>query len=73
MPHPTKNNWTPEQVEKLKRLFESGATLLRAAAALNHTSTMVQKKARELGFAFTGVRKCAPICGPAASSTTVGV
>lgn len=41
--------WTPEDVNRLISLAESGATVLRAAAALGRPATAVQNKARQLG------------------------
>jgi hypothetical protein len=48
--------WTDEDVAKLIQLTQSGATLLRAAGALNRNSNAVQKKARALGLEFPGMR-----------------
>jgi hypothetical protein len=57
MPHPTKNSWTPEELARLTELAERGASVLRAAAALNRKTTVIQKKARELRISLAGVRK----------------
>lgn len=48
--------WTKEDIAKLQKLLDSGSSLLHAAA-LNRASSTVQKKARELGKAFPGVRE----------------
>jgi hypothetical protein len=48
--------WTNEDIAKLTELSRAGATLARAAAALNRHSGLVQRKARELGLSFPGVR-----------------
>ncbi|OYU91599.1 MAG: hypothetical protein CFE29_01565 [Bradyrhizobiaceae bacterium PARB1] len=48
--------WTDDDVVRLAALHASGSTLLHAAAALNRASASVQKKARELGLSFPGVR-----------------
>jgi hypothetical protein len=53
---PLTRQWTDEEVAKLTRLLESGATLARASGALNRNGSSVQKKARELGLKFPGVR-----------------
>lgn len=53
---PLSRPWTDEDLVKLKQLAESGATRMRAAAALNRASSSVVKKARELGFELPGVR-----------------
>lgn len=49
--------WTEEDVARLKDLAASGATLMRASAALNRNGSSVQKKARSLGIKFSGVRQ----------------
>jgi len=49
--------WTPEDIARLISLADSGATVLRAAAALGRPATAVQSKARELGKPLVGVRK----------------
>lgn len=54
---PLTRQWTEDDVAKLAKLLESGATLTRASAALNRNSSSVQKKARELGLKFPGVRE----------------
>jgi hypothetical protein len=49
--------WDAEQIERLKTLSRSGASLLRAAAALKRQQLVVQTKARELGFPLVGLRE----------------
>ncbi len=49
--------WDNEQIERLKALSKSGASLLRAAAALKRQQLVVQTKARELGFPLVGIRE----------------
>lgn len=49
--------WDDEQIERLKALSKSGASLLRAAAALKRQQLVVQTKARELGFPLVGLRE----------------
>jgi hypothetical protein len=49
--------WDAEQIELLKTLSRSGASLLRAAAALKRQQLVVQTKARELGFPLVGLRE----------------
>jgi hypothetical protein len=56
MPHPTRKSWTSEDVARLMELADSGATVLRAAAALGRRAHSIQKKARELGKPLRGVR-----------------
>jgi hypothetical protein len=54
---PNSRIWTPEEISRLQQLADSGATLLRAAAALGRQGSVVQRKARECGKEFPGVRK----------------
>jgi hypothetical protein len=48
--------WTDDEIDRLKKLAAQGATLMRAAAALRRGNSSVQKKARELGLQFPGLR-----------------
>jgi hypothetical protein len=52
MPRTTKLSWTPEQVARLEDLVASGASAVRAAAALRRSIISVQTRARELGMPF---------------------
>ena len=52
MPHPTKLSWTPEELARLEALIDSGASAIRAAAALNRKIVVVQNKARQIGKPF---------------------
>jgi hypothetical protein len=54
---PINKTWTSEDIARLIELAESGATVLRAAAALRRPTTAVQNKARELGKPLIGIRK----------------
>jgi hypothetical protein len=56
MAHLTSKSWTEADIAKLIGLAESGASVLRAAAALNRRAAVVTKKARELGKPLRGVR-----------------
>jgi GcrA cell cycle regulator len=49
--------WDQDAVARLKVLGDSGATALRAAAALGRPIPSVKKKARDLGIPLVGVRK----------------
>jgi len=49
--------WTDDDVAKLRSLAAQGVTRLRAAAALGRGTASIQKKARELGLVFPGVRE----------------
>jgi hypothetical protein len=44
--------WDEEQVTRLQSLIASGASVLRAAAALRRSQTSVQIQARKLGTPF---------------------
>lgn len=48
--------WDTEDIARLKELVDSGATALRAAAALGRPVPSVKKKARELGTPLPGLR-----------------
>jgi hypothetical protein len=54
---PISRAWLDEDNEKLKTLYETGATLLRAAAALRRPSGSIKKRARLLGLHFPGSRE----------------
>lgn len=60
MPMSAKSNacrpWDDEQVERLKELISSGASAVRAAAALKRARSSVQVKARKLGMPFMASR-----------------
>lgn len=49
--------WDTEDVAKLKELVDSGASALRAAAALGRPITSVKRKACDLGISLPSVRK----------------
>jgi hypothetical protein len=49
-------SWTTVDISKLIELADSGASVMRAAAALNRRTSVVTKKARELGKPLKGVR-----------------
>jgi hypothetical protein len=54
---PIYRKWSPEEDEELKCLAETGATLLRAMAALNRRGNIIRKRAKELGLHFVGTRE----------------
>jgi hypothetical protein len=54
---PITRAWLADDIQKLKELYNAGATLLRAGAALKRPSASVKKRARELGLHFPGVRE----------------
>ena len=49
--------WDTEDVSRLKELANSGASVLRAAAALGRPATSVKRKANDLGVPLAGVRQ----------------
>ena len=52
----TCRKWTPEQIELLRALVESGASAARASVVLKRPKLAVQNKARQLGRPFPDVR-----------------
>jgi GcrA cell cycle regulator len=44
--------WTEEDAERLKALIQSGASAVRASAALKRPLTTVKLKARKMGMPF---------------------
>ena len=48
--------WTQEQIEKLKRLRQAGASAARVALAVKWSKAAVKAKARELGMPFPNLR-----------------
>lgn len=55
---PRKGNvWTPGEIEQLRTLAESGATVTRAAGALKRSTAGVQAMARKLGKPLVGPRE----------------
>lgn len=57
MPHVTSRSWTEADIAKLRRLSAEGASVNRAAAALNRKTTAVAKIARRLGITLAGTRQ----------------
>jgi hypothetical protein len=53
---PINKTWTPQDIARLTSLSDSGATVLRAAAALRRPAMAVQNKARELWKPLVGIR-----------------
>jgi hypothetical protein len=49
--------WTDEDIARLKRLSDEGATVNRAAAALNRKTEAVKKVCRIQGFTLIGTRQ----------------
>lgn len=55
--HPTVLSWTAEQDEKLRLLVASGASALKAAAALKRGTISVRNRAKKLRVPFPTVRE----------------
>jgi hypothetical protein len=53
---PNVKPWIAEDVAKLEKLLDGGATAVRAAAALSRTIVSVQTKARQIGRQFPDKR-----------------
>lgn len=53
----TSRSWTDDDIQRLKELSTAGASLMRAAAALNRKSTSVAKIARQHGIKLAGTRQ----------------
>lgn len=56
-PRKTCRSWTPGQEARLCELAATGASLLRACAAVGRPAGTVKQKAAALGLSFPGVRK----------------
>ncbi len=54
---PRKGSWSAEDLARLAALAESGATVTRAAGALNRSTASVQTMARRLGAPLVGTRE----------------
>jgi hypothetical protein len=55
--HPTKRSWTDADIARLRDLSAKGASIARAAAALNRKMTSVTKMARLHGIPLAGTRQ----------------
>ena len=55
--HVTKRSWTDADMARLRDLSAAGASVMRAAAALNRQTSAVKKMARIHGIALIGVRE----------------
>lgn len=53
----TLRSWTPEQIDKLKALAASGASMIRIQVVVKKRSSSVLRKARELGLQVRTVRE----------------
>ena len=57
MPHVTNRSWTDADVARLRALSAAGASVTRAAAALNRKTAAVQKIARVHSLPLIGTRQ----------------
>lgn len=57
MPHVTSKSWTETDIARLKKLEEEGASVNRAAAALNRKTEAVKKVCRVYGISLVGTRE----------------
>jgi hypothetical protein len=57
MPHPTSRSWTENDIARLRQLSLEGASIVRAAAALNRRTTSVARMARLHGISLAGTRE----------------
>lgn len=57
MPRNANKLWTDQDETRLRELAASGASLVRATAALRRSSSSVKRKALDLGLAFRGVKQ----------------
>ena len=48
--------WSPTDIDQLRRMAESGASIARCSAALGRSSISIKVKARKLGLMLDGVR-----------------
>jgi orotate phosphoribosyltransferase len=55
--HTTSRSWTDEDIARLRELSQRGASVARAAAALNRKTAQVAKKARQYGLPLIGTRQ----------------
>ncbi len=57
MPHVTSRSWTDADIARLRRFSDEGASVNRAAAALNRKTEAVKKVCRVHGFTLVGTRQ----------------
>jgi hypothetical protein len=57
MAHVTSRSWTDGDIARLKQLADDGASIMRAAAALNRKTSAVAKVARRHKIDLAGTRK----------------
>jgi hypothetical protein len=57
MPHITSRSWTEADLDKLRKLSLGGASITRAAAALNRKTSAVAKVCRREKIQLSGTRE----------------
>jgi hypothetical protein len=57
MAHVTSRSWTDADIARLKKFSDEGASVNRAAAALNRKTEAVKKVCRVYGFTLVGTRQ----------------
>jgi hypothetical protein len=57
MPHITSRSWTEADLDKLRKLSLEGASITRAAAALNRKTSSVAKICRRQSIQLSGTRE----------------
>jgi hypothetical protein len=57
MAHVTSRSWTESDIARLRELSAQGASIARAAAALNRKTSQVAKVARLHGISLVGTRE----------------
>lgn len=57
MPHVTSRSWTDADIARLRKFSDEGASVNRAAAALNRKTEAVKKVCRVHGFTLVGTRQ----------------
>lgn len=67
---PTSRSWTESDLIRLRELSEQGASIARAAAALNRKTTAVTKVARQHGITLAGTRQMKAAIRALANETT---
>jgi hypothetical protein len=54
---PKSGKWTEADNERLRDFVKKGVPILRAAAALNRTTTSIRNQARKIGSPFPSIRE----------------
>ncbi len=57
MRYVTSRSWTDGDIERLRQLSKAGASVTRAAAAMNRKTSAIAKVARRYGIGLAGTRE----------------